>query len=139
MPPFHRSSRRLSALAAILVAPFVGTATPLPPPPAAEVRTPSADDTLVPLAARPLTLADIVARHGPPSQQVGADLWVYWHLVPPAVAARRGGYDTLIVHFEGETVRTAKYVRADALRALLRQLGQGRAHPAAVAGPATPG
>lgn len=130
------SARARFALLAILAL-HSATAAPTPAIPGA-ARATVADDDLVPFVPRPLTLADIIARHGPPCQRIGADLWVYWHVLPPDVAAARGGFDTLIVHFEGEAVKTVKYVRPDALRALLLRLGNGRAHPAA-AGAATPG
>ncbi len=39
-------------------------------------------------------------------------------------AARRAGYDTLIVHFDGGFARTVKLVRGANVRALLHQLGQ---------------
>ncbi|MBL9200225.1 MAG: hypothetical protein JNL39_06940 [Opitutaceae bacterium] len=76
------------------------------------------------LAMRAPTAASVLARYGPPSQRVGADLWIYWSFPRAGVAALRAGYDTLVVHVVGDDVRAIRLVNGDALRALLRSVGE---------------
>lgn len=98
----------------------------LPPLGLAQPITPGTDD-LVPfdqLLVRKRTAAGVLARYGQPSQRVGADLWVYWRFAETPPAARRAGYDTLVIHIVGDEVRALRLVNADALRALLRSIGE---------------
>lgn len=69
-----------------------------------------------PPAVRQPTAAAVLARYGPPSQRVGADLWIYWNFP-------RAGWDTLVVHVVGDEVRAIRLVNGEALRALLRSVG----------------
>lgn len=98
----------------------------LAPLSAAQPVIPAASDDLVPfdqIFVRKHTTAGVLARYGPPPQRIGADLWVYWRFAEAPPAARRAGFDTLIVHVTGDDVQTLRIVNAEALRALLRQLG----------------
>lgn len=88
---------------------------------------PGDDRDLLPFAIpAPLTLDRVQTLYGEPSQHIGADLWVYWDYRGANGSARRAGFDTLIVHFDGEFARTVKLVRGADVRALLHQLGSGR-------------
>ncbi|MEO6246347.1 MAG: hypothetical protein ABIQ12_13010 [Opitutaceae bacterium] len=91
-----------------------------------------ATPNLLPFEPRRLTAAEVIARYGAPSQRIGADLWVYWDFPPASVAARRAGCDTLTVYVVGQEVRAIRLVNADALRALLRSVGDAN-RPAATA------
>lgn len=79
----------------------------------------------------PLTLERVQTLYGEPSERVGADLWIYWDFPFVHGAARRAGYDTLVVHFDGVFARTVKLVRATDVRALLQRLGQAKRMAAA--------
>lgn len=83
-------------------------------------------DTLPFPALAPLTVDRVQTLYGEPSQRIGADLWVYWDFRFASGSARRAGYDTLIVHFDGEFARTVKLVRGADVRALLQQLSQAK-------------
>lgn len=83
------------------------------------------DSPAVPSLA-PLTLDRVQTLYGEPSERIGADLWVYWDFQFAPNSARRAGYDTLIVYFDREFVRTVKLVRSADVRALLHKLSQAR-------------
>ncbi|MBL9190241.1 MAG: hypothetical protein JNK23_22355 [Opitutaceae bacterium] len=87
---------------------------------------PSGSTELVPFAPRKPTATEVLARYGPPSQRIGADLWVYWNFPHASTAALNAGYDTLAVHVVGEEVRSIRLVNAAELRALLRSIGDTR-------------
>ena len=122
----------LSRCPALLIAPLVFLVAPHCPAPAQAPGT-KPDDELVPFGPPRLTLTTIVARYGPPSQRVGADLWIYWNFPANSAVAKHGEYDTLIVHIDGEYARAMRLVRAPDLRALLHRIG--RANQAAITVP----
>ncbi len=86
----------------------------------------AAADDLVPFAPRKPTATAVIERYGPPSQRIGADLWVYWNFPHAGAAALRAGYDTLTVHVVGDEVRAIRLVKTAELRALLRSIGSAR-------------
>jgi hypothetical protein len=116
LPSLLRGARFIVLPALFLVAPAF-----------AQWPVPGDDRDLLPFPApAPLTLDRVQALYGVPSQRIGADLWVYWDYRFAGGSARRAGYDTLIVHFDGEFARTVKLVRGADVRALLAQIGQAK-------------